>query len=104
MLHHVTKAAVAAVALAGFGLLAPAHAVSPLPLNEVASPVIPVIDEETAVEELERPNEVEPGSQDKGEKGETEQPQEDNPAGEEVQELQRAFPSTEWPPTMKNEE
>ena len=106
MPHHLIKAGATAVVLGCFGLLAPAHAASPLLLTKAAPLAIPVIDEGTAIEELERPNEVPPGSQEGATpKGNEAPPEEgENPAGDEVQELQRAFPSTEWPPSMKNKE
>jgi hypothetical protein len=84
------------------------HAAAGLPtLPNSANPlVIPVIDEETAIEELERPNEVPPGSQEGNAPAKTAPMEDDadNGADPEVRELQRAFPSTEWPPSMREKE
>lgn len=66
--------------------------------NSVTPLAIPVIDEETAIEELERPNEVPPGSQEEPGPSDVPAKQEyDGNVGAEERELQRAFPSTEWP-------
>ena len=101
MLSDLIKGGAVACALGGFAFVAPAQALSSLALNGAAPLAIPVIDEGTAIEQLERPNEVAPGSQkEKGpEAVAPEQPaQGDSSEGDEEQELKRAFPSTEWPP------
>jgi hypothetical protein len=108
MTHHLTKVAGALFALAGFAFVGHAQALSPLHLKDVTV-AIPAVDEETAIEQLERPNEVPPGSQGgSGPKSVAPEPDaaahngEGSSAGE-VQELQRAFPSTEWPPSMRKD-
>ena len=100
MPHALIKTGALALALGGFAL--PAHALSPRPFDGVVSLAIPVADEGTYIKEEERPNQVQPGSQQDVAPKYVE-PQTDgggsSNAGE-VQELQRAFPSTEWPPSM----
>ena len=48
MLHSFIKAGAALLVLGGFAIVTPALAVSPLPLNDAASLVIPAQDEENA--------------------------------------------------------
>lgn len=98
MHHHLIKAGAVALALGGLAFVGPAQAVSPLPFNDVASLAIPVIDEETAVEEMERPDEVPAGSQDEAapKSAAPEAPAEGKGDVEEG-ELQKMFPETNWP-------
>lgn len=104
----MTKGVIGLSAVAGARafLALTGYAVAGIPAlpNDGTQLVIPVIDEETAIEELERPNEVPPGSQEGPGPGNAPAEHGDGDAGDEVRELQRAFPSTEWPPSMKNEE
>ena len=63
MPHLSIKTGAIACALGLFALIGAANAASPIPVIGVAPIAIPVIDEGTAIEELERPNQVPPGSQ-----------------------------------------
>jgi hypothetical protein len=79
-----------------------ANAASPIPVTGVAPIAIPVIDERTPSEELERPNQVPPGLQEGATLNVAPQPSTDAPGtniGDD--ELQREFPSEEWPPSMR---
>jgi hypothetical protein len=98
MPHLPITAGAVAFALSGFALTGPAQAVSPLPFNDVASLAIPVVDEETAVEEMERPDEVPAGSQEEAapKSAAPEAPAEGKGDVEEG-ELQKMFPETNWP-------
>lgn len=80
------------------------HAAAGVPAlsNSVTPLVIPVIDEQTAVEEFERPDLTPPPAD--GASSRVEQGEEDSGPGHEVRELQRAFPSTEWPPSMREKQ
>jgi hypothetical protein len=108
MRHSFIKAGAALVGLAGFTFAGSAQAVAPIPLNDVAPLAIPVTDEGTYVNEEERPNQVPPASQEHPENGEVAPQPEAGAGGQgsgdaEVQELQRAFPSTEWPPNVRRD-
>jgi hypothetical protein len=62
--------------------------------------------EGTYINEEERPNQVPPGSQERpGEVAPQPQasPGYSGSGDAEIQELQRAFPTTEWPPSMRKE-
>ena len=98
MHHPLIKAGVVACALGGLAFVGLAQAASPLPFNEFAPLAIPVIDEETAVEEMERPDEVPPGSQDEA-APKAEMPKSPAEDGGDVEEgeLQKMFPETNWP-------
>jgi len=88
-----------------FMILVPAYAISSVTFSNSDMVATPVVDEQKAIEQLERPNEVPPG--DSGARATDEaapQPGTDSGQDEEVQELQRAFPSTNWPPSMRNKE
>ena len=68
--------------------------------------LIQVTDEGTYINEEERPNQVPPGSQERpGEVAPRPQasPGYSGSGDAEIQELQRAFPTTEWPPSMRKE-
>ena len=54
-------------ALGFIGVAGVANAASPVPELRLAPIAIPVVDEGTAIEEEERPNEVAPGYEEKGE-------------------------------------
>ena len=104
MPHLSIKTGAIACALGLFALIGAANAASPIPVIGVAPITIPVIDEGTAIEELERPNQVPPGSQE----GATLNVAPEPGAGEARpgtnvgdDELQREFPSEEWPPSMR---
>jgi hypothetical protein len=98
MRHSFIKAGAVACALGGLAFVGPAQAVSPLPFNDIAPLAIPVIDEETAVEEMERPDEVPPGSQEE-KAPETAAPKAPAEGEGDVEEgeLQKMFPETDWP-------
>ena len=109
MIGTVMKMGVAC-ALGLFGLAGVANAASPLPLH--AAPIlIPVIDEGTAIEELERPNEVPPGSQEGAEEPKKEEPVKEEPKKAEpesgadddvgAREIQEQFPTEKYPPSME---
>ena len=106
MLHSLIRTGAALLGLAGLAFVGPAHAFAPMPINGIATLVIQVTDEGTYINEEERPNQVPPGSQER--RGEV-APQSKPSAGysgssdAETQELQRAFPTTEWPPSMRKE-
>jgi hypothetical protein len=130
MVHPLIKTTVAAACVFGpIGLAAPAFAGPALPLPG-ATLVIPVIDEETAVEEALEPEIVQPGSQEGirqapaggppvSEQEAVEQalepelvtptPKEsgggggDGSAGE-IPALQEAFPETNWPESDRRKE
>jgi hypothetical protein len=100
MFHNCMKLSLAVGALCLTGLIGSANAVSPMPELRMAPIAIPVVDEGTAIEEEERPNEVTPGSESK-----------DAPAREEAQpksdsgdigleEIQREYPTEKLPPDM----
>ncbi len=65
MFHNCMKLSLALGALCLTGLIGTANAASPVPELRVAPIAIPVVDEGTAIEEEERPNEVTPGSESK---------------------------------------
>ena len=70
--------------------------------NSLNPLVIPVIDEQTAVEEFERPDLTPPPAD--GASSRVEESEGNSGGGAEVRELQRAFPSTEWPPNMREKQ
>jgi hypothetical protein len=102
MPHLPIKTGAIACALGLFALIGAANAASPIPVIGVAPIAIPVIDEGTAIEELERPNQVPPGSQEGATLNVAPQPT-TGASGTNVgdDELQREFPSEEWPPSMR---
>ena len=100
MLEAILKAACFAFVLGCFATVGHAHAVPPLQFNGHAPLAIPVVDEETAVEQMERPNEVPAGSQEQATpEGAAPPPPSatDNSEDAEERELKRDLPSTEWP-------
>ncbi len=107
MNRRLTVAATAMLGLAGLLFTSSTQALPLVPLPQAALPSIKVGDEGTYIKEEERPNEVTQGSQDDGTAGAN--PKNATPSGGddanagEVQELQRAFPSTEWPPSMRHD-
>ena len=106
MLHSLIWTGAALVGLAGFAFVGPAHAVAPMHFNGVAPLAIQVTDEGTYINEEERPNQVPPGSQERpGEVAPQPQagPGYSGSGDAEIEELQRAFPTTEWPPSMRKE-
>lgn len=84
-------------ALVFLALAGHAAAGVPAPPNSVTPLVIPVIDEETAVEEFLRPDLTPPPAD--GASSRVEESEGNNGGGAEERELKRAFPSTEWPPS-----
>lgn len=106
MLHTLIRTGAALVGLAGLAIVGPAHAVAPMPFNGIAPLLIQVTDEGTYINEEERPNQVPPGSQERpGEVAPQPQasPGYSGSGDAEIQELQRAFPTTEWPSSMRKE-
>jgi len=105
MRHSLRIAGAAVLGLAGLTFAGSAQAVPVAYLHQAAPLTIKVADEGTYIKEEERPNQVTPGSQE----GAGEAPKYVAPSGGgdssagEVQELQRAFPSTEWPPSMRHD-
>jgi hypothetical protein len=90
--------ALAGLCIAGF---TSAYATTPVPTLDVAPIAIPVVDEGTAIEEEERPNEVAPGSQDKyAPAGQAAQPKTDD-GDVELEEVEREFPTEKLPPSME---
>jgi hypothetical protein len=94
------KVACFAFVLGCFATVGPAHAVPPLQFNGLAPLATPVADEDTAIEQMERPNEDPAGSQEQATpEGAAPPPPSatDNSDGAEERELKRELPSTEWP-------
>jgi hypothetical protein len=94
------KVACFAFVLGCFATVGHAHAVPPLQFNGLAPLVIPVADEDTAIEQMERPNEDPAGSQEQATPADATPPPPsatDNSEGAEERELKRELPSTEWP-------
>ncbi|HEY8277196.1 MAG TPA: hypothetical protein VIG52_09420 [Methyloceanibacter sp.] len=88
-------------ALGIVGIAGATNAASPVMELRVAPTTIPVIDEGTAIEEEERPNEVAPGSQSKGEPaGKDAQPKSDG-GDVEIDEVEREYPTEKLPPSME---
>jgi hypothetical protein len=107
MRHSFSIAGAAVLRLAGLTFAGSAQAVPVVSLHQAAPLTIKVADEGTYIKEEERPNQVTPGSQAEG--GAGAEPRYVAPDGGgnssagEVPELQRAFPSTEWPPSMRHD-
>jgi hypothetical protein len=107
MRHSFIMAGAAVLGLAGLTFAGSAQAVPVASLHQAAPLTLKVADEGTYIKEEERPNQVTPGSQE--ESGGGAEPRYAAPEGGgdssagEVPELQRAFPSTEWPPSMRHE-
>lgn len=104
MHHSSIKAGALAFALGGFAFAGHAQAVSPLPLFEGVAPLaVPVTDqEEQAVEDhlnaADMPAEPQGGAAQQNATHEQEHPAASSGSGDvEENELQRAFPSTDWP-------
>src|SRR5262245_23991802 len=106
MLHNHIMAA-AALGFTALMFAGSAQAVPVASVHQAAPLTIKVTDEGNYIKEEERPNQVAPGSQEGNATGE--EPKYAAPAGGadsnagEVQELQRAFPSTDWPPSMHHD-
>jgi hypothetical protein len=90
----------AAFGLAG-GLMLAGHAfaVSLPPPGSSAPFAIPVIDEQEAVEQHLDPEDYPPGSQEGGAANPAPKASDGDGDNAEIRELQRAFPSTNWPPS-----
>ena len=106
MLHTLIRPAQRSSGSPALAIVGPAHAVAPMPFNRIAPLLIQVTDEGTYINEEERPNQVPSGSQERP--GEVAPQPQANPGysglgDAEIQELQRAFPTTEWPPSMRKE-
>ena len=102
-------AGAAALGLAGFAFAGSALALPFSSLQETTQLTIKVTDEGTYIKEGEYPNLVPPGSQEDSGTGEAPHyaaPSSsgggDSSAGE-IPELQRAFPSQDWPPSMRHD-
>ena len=110
MIRTVMKLGVAC-ALGLFGLAGFANAASPLAALHGAPILIPVIDENTAVEEHLEPEVVPPGSQEDSAEPKKEEPVEKAPKKAEpesgadddvgAQEIQEQFPTEKYPPSME---
>jgi hypothetical protein len=88
-------------ALGFIGVAGVANAASTVPELQLAPIAIPVVDEGTAIEEEERPNEVAPGSQSEGEPaGKEAQPKSDG-GDVELDEVEREYPTEKLPPSME---
>jgi hypothetical protein len=107
MRHSFIMAGATVLGLAGFTFAGSAQAAPLVSLHQAAPLTIKVTDEGTYIKEEEQPNKVAPGSQEGS--GAGEEPKYVAPGGGgdssagEVQELQRAFPTTEWPPSMRHD-
>jgi len=100
MLHTCMKLSLALGALCLTGLIGSANAASPLPEFRVAPIAIPVVDEGTAIEEEERPNQVAPGSQSKDQPVREEEAQPKSDSGDiGLEEIQHEFPTEKLPPS-----
>lgn len=98
MSFPLIKAAAVSCVLSGLAFTGQAFAL-PAPQLEPAPFVIQVIDEQDAVEEALEPDVMLPGSQEGGNAAGSRGGGESGGGGDEVNELQRAFPSTNWPPS-----
>lgn len=100
MHDSLIKAGLFALAFGGLALSGQAFALSPVPLDD-AGLTIPVVDEETQVEEHLNPAETPPGPQDQAAPQAAAPAQAGKGEGEggdvEEKELQNMFPSTDWP-------
>jgi hypothetical protein len=107
MRHSFIMAGATVLGLAGFTFAGSAQAVPLASLQQAAQLTIRAADEGTYIKEEERPNQVAPGSQEGSGAGEAPKYAAPSGAGDssagEVQELQRAFPSTDWPPSMRKD-
>jgi hypothetical protein len=92
------KAVVVSCVLGGVAFTGQALAVPALQLEDAASIVIPVVDEQEAVEQFLEPDEYPAGSQEESGPGQAPQA-ESGGGGDEIDALQEAFPSTNWPPS-----
>ncbi len=97
----MTRILLALCALGFIGVAGVANAASPVPELRLAPIAIPVVDEGTAIEEEERPNEVAPGYEEKGEPaGKAAEPKSDT-GDDELDEVEREFPTEKLPPSDK---
>ena len=88
-------------ALGFIGIAGTANAASPIPELKLAPIAIPVIDEGTAIEEEERPNEVAPGYESKGEPAREEAQPKSDGGDDEVNAVEQEFPTEKLPPSME---
>ena len=88
------KIAAVSCVVGGVALTGPALAVPALPLEAVPF-AIPVVDEQDAVEEALEPDVMLPGSQEGN--SAPGRPARAGGGGDEIDALQEAFPSTNWP-------
>ena len=96
----MTLTLLALCALGFIGVAGVANAASPVSALQFAPIAIPVVDEGTAIEEEERPNEVAPGYEEKGEPaGKAVEPKSDT-GDVELEEVEREFPTEKLPPSM----
>ena len=101
MSRNCMKLSLALGALCLTGLVGTAHAASPLPELRMAPIAIPVVDEGTAIEQEERPNEVAPGYESKGEPAREEAQPKSDGGDAELNEVEREFPTEKLPPSME---
>jgi hypothetical protein len=95
----LTKATAAFGLAGGFMLASHVFAVPVPPSGSFAPFVIPVIDEQEAVERHLDPGDYPPGSQDGGAANPAPKASDGDGGNAEIRELQSAFPSTNWPPS-----
>ena len=98
MFYNCMKLSMALGALCLTGLIGTANAASPVPELSVAPIAIPVVDEGTAIEEEERPNEVTPGSQRKDQPVREEAQPKSDSGDIGLEEIQHEFPTEKLPP------
>lgn len=100
MLRNCMKLSLALGALCFTGIIGAANAASPVPELRMAPIAIPVVDEGTAIEEEERPNEVAPGQENKGEPAHEEAQPKSDSGDIGLEEIQREYPTEKLPPDM----
>ena len=100
MFRTCMKLGVALGTLGVIGLAGTADAASPVPELRLAPIAVPVVDEGTAIEEEERPNEVTPGSENKDEPAHEEARPKSDSGDIGLEEIQREYPTEKLPPDM----
>jgi hypothetical protein len=98
MFGNCMKLSLAIGALCLAGVVGTANAASPVPELRMAPIAIPVVDEGTAIEEEERPNQVTPGSESKQEPVREEAQPKSDSGDIGLEEIQREYPTEKLPP------
>ena len=101
MSFALIKAAAVPCVLGGLAFTGQALAVPALPLEP--TPFVIHVGEQTAVEEALEPDVMLPGSQESGGAAGSSGGDTSSGGDEEINELQRAFPSTNWPPSDRKD-